>query len=979
MARAVIDNQQLIGLEPQAQPQSTFVQPAPSPLHDVARALGGLSKDLGGFLQGFDDKEAAQEQALKAQRDFAKNRVGYAEGVRQGLIGPAQNKHYVNAYKEAEGNTAGLDFQASALPLFEQSGVKNSEDPKALSTWQQQVIKDRFKTEDPYVIKGYLPHINSFINTTTEAWIKGRNAAVATGSLNTHVAAGIKAAFAPTLSGGAYDWNAAFGERDKYAKEGGNADEYDKFLIEGAAIQAQSGVNGDEKALSLFSQKVPGKDYTYGETTEGRKVFEATKDKLRTMQNAEEASAYTRHQREDKDASDKATTGIMEVLAGNPSAEVPEDLIAQAARARPTIKAEVAGWRKQMAEGNPSDPEELKRVTTEIINGRGIQAVTDAMGRKAFGNAEDMQKLYNFAKSSESAKEVIKDVRGLNSYRQTLDAIKAQTTATSDLMNPFSGLTEEGAEAQYDFERSVTQWLIKNPTASLSEQEEFIGKQAAAITKRIQPGGFGEPGSYNRDAQSFDFQNPRGGPGAAKEPEAAPAAPTPAAPAAEPSQRAPVVGGKGIPATPQPQAADDDTSLELYGSMNPQQKQAVKAVAAATKKPLIEVLRGMATHSGVKKMSFGGDDAGSALDGPGSLIRASYTTDDAAKTVNAALGTNFSADDMQGASDAFTSATGIDLSPEAFAQSKGRDVASLPAGLRNNNPGNIKYLPNSTLGRMTGPSKNTDQGSPQAVYASPQEGTAAAARLLLRKFAGGRQTIRQVIASEGGWSGGNQAAAEHIAEYAGLNPDEPINLRDPSTLSRVMRAVFKQEQGDDNALIDDKTIMAGAQEALTTGKVRTASLDGSYGLGGTSSPETREVLYSVLSKDKGREHVDNMKPELADGLAAMVQNMPPEIRKGFGIYSGFRSIERQRELWEASDKTGHTVARPGGSQHNHGNAADLSYNGQRLDKAPRAVIQWIHLNAPRFRLRFPMSYEAWHVESADARRPKKPSGPRQMA
>lgn len=134
------------------------------------------------------------------------------------------------------------------------------------------------------------------------------------------------------------------------------------------------------------------------------------------------------------------------------------------------------------------------------------------------------------------------------------------------------------------------------------------------------------------------------------------------------------------------------------------------------------------------------------------------------------------------------------------------------------------------------------------------------------------------------------------------------------------------------------------------------------------SPAARTTLTSVLAKDKGAEHIDGMKPKFAEGLAAMVNAAPPEIRAGLGIMSGTRSIERQQQLWDASDKTGRTVARPGHSQHNHGNAADLTFNGQRLDKAPEAVKTWVKQNAATYGLALPMDYEPWHIEDADARK-----------
>jgi Zeta toxin/D-alanyl-D-alanine carboxypeptidase len=102
-------------------------------------------------------------------------------------------------------------------------------------------------------------------------------------------------------------------------------------------------------------------------------------------------------------------------------------------------------------------------------------------------------------------------------------------------------------------------------------------------------------------------------------------------------------------------------------------------------------------------------------------------------------------------------------------------------------------------------------------------------------------------------------------------------------------------------------------------------------------------------------------------LEGLIASAPPGMREGFSVFSGFRSIERQQELWDQSDKSGKMVARPGHSKHNHGQAVDLEWNGQRLDKAPKEVQNWVAANLDKFGLTRPMDYEAWHIEPIGAR------------
>lgn len=110
-----------------------------------------------------------------------------------------------------------------------------------------------------------------------------------------------------------------------------------------------------------------------------------------------------------------------------------------------------------------------------------------------------------------------------------------------------------------------------------------------------------------------------------------------------------------------------------------------------------------------------------------------------------------------------------------------------------------------------------------------------------------------------------------------------------------------------------------------------------------------------------------MNPEFASALAQMFAAAPPEVQSQLRVSSGYRSPERQAQLWDdALKKYGSEsaarkwVAPPGRSQHNHGNAADLKYMAD-------AAREWAHANAGNFGLAFPLANENWHVELASAR------------
>lgn len=110
-----------------------------------------------------------------------------------------------------------------------------------------------------------------------------------------------------------------------------------------------------------------------------------------------------------------------------------------------------------------------------------------------------------------------------------------------------------------------------------------------------------------------------------------------------------------------------------------------------------------------------------------------------------------------------------------------------------------------------------------------------------------------------------------------------------------------------------------------------------------------------------------MDERFSSALAKMFADAPEDIRSGLKVSSGYRSKERQAQLWAdalkkygSPEKARKWVAPPGNSKHNHGSAADLKY----LD--PKAK-EWVHANASKYGLAFPLNHEDWHVELAGAR------------
>ncbi|MCZ3377420.1 transglycosylase SLT domain-containing protein [Rhizobium sp. AG207R] len=166
----------------------------------------------------------------------------------------------------------------------------------------------------------------------------------------------------------------------------------------------------------------------------------------------------------------------------------------------------------------------------------------------------------------------------------------------------------------------------------------------------------------------------------------------------------------------------------------------------------------------------------------------------------------------------------------------------------------------------------------------------------------------------------------------------------------------------------------------------------------TGPSAARDFLTSISSH--GARSIDSMQEGFGNKLSNLIQSAPPEIRSGLGIYSGARTPEEQAQIissnaakygldkaawdsdvasmgpvaagqkWASQFKASGMsafIAKPGGSNHQNGTAADLSYNGKSLKDAPQNVVDWLHQNAGAYGLKFPLANENWHIEDASTR------------
>ena len=88
-----------------------------------------------------------------------------------------------------------------------------------------------------------------------------------------------------------------------------------------------------------------------------------------------------------------------------------------------------------------------------------------------------------------------------------------------------------------------------------------------------------------------------------------------------------------------------------------------------------------------------------------------------------------------------------------------------------------------------------------------------------------------------------------------------------------------------------------------------------------------------------------------------LNNLARDYGKKINIYSGYRSVELQRQLFNNSDRSGKMVAPPGKSRHNVGLAVDCDGWATELNNTQLA----------KYGLYKPMSWENWHIEPIETK------------
>lgn len=236
------------------------------------------------------------------------------------------------------------------------------------------------------------------------------------------------------------------------------------------------------------------------------------------------------------------------------------------------------------------------------------------------------------------------------------------------------------------------------------------------------------------------------------------------------------------------------------------------------------------------------------------------------------------------------------------------------------------------------------------------------------------------------WRNERLAGLQEFARKNGLDPTDPTTQakffmqEDPQLVAGLQNARSVEEAqglinnawkfaGYDQLGGESARRLAYAKEYLPSfqGGTGTDTMVGSAGNDRMAPAGGFDWSQYAVEGATRPDSFSGMQPEFSGSLEQLFASAPPEIREQLRVGSGYRSPERQAELYQdalkkygSAEKARKWVAPPGNSQHNHGAAADLKY----LSKEAR---EWVRANAGRFGLAFPLGNEPWHIELASAR------------
>lgn len=492
-------------LRPVAAPVDTYVRPPDpppaTPLRDLAQGLASLENGLGAFLSK-RNQEADARDKLRARQAFIKNNSeGYAEGVRRGLIPAHESPVFVSEYKRAEGDLAGRQLQQKFRAEYQTWAGRNGADAGQFTTFLSDFLAKNVGDLDPDVFTGMQPHIDQLADTAYGSYSDDIAKSTYQGSVSTHGAiasetlqgASDRGLSSPTGMDLDSTWSDLMAEREKALSSGVLEKDFDDNLVK--TIIAKSIELGDPSMLGLLDKAVTGADHALSTYPEYAGQKQSAIEKLEDAARTRAADQWREQERADKQRKESIMRGVTKMLAKDPNADIPEQVLSELEKYDPQARATVLEVRKKLLEGGAvEDPREILELGEVVRNGGTEEDINRAVRDGRIRNRETynsmLDRLEKYRKALSEGSGILTD----QSAKRIAAAIKDRTTPPT-VFDPFGtrGLSNEGLEATQDFEGALMEWEAANPNATFIERQKAINEIGTAILGRI-----------DKDTQTFD-------------------------------------------------------------------------------------------------------------------------------------------------------------------------------------------------------------------------------------------------------------------------------------------------------------------------------------------------------------------------------------------------------------------------------------------------------------------------------------------
>lgn len=524
-------------LNPRAQMvQSGFSHPGGverSSLHEVARSLMSLSSDLSAWGAKEQEREK-EEAAIRGEAAFYQNnQAGYEEATRRGLIPENASPFYMRGYQRAAGSAAGFDLDAKMGAAYEQWEGRTwdgAADPNKFNQWFRSTVEGEVKSTDPSFLRGVLPHLRQMqeryhtrwqndVRQNTQFKAEANYGALAGSTIEEYSKAGIASHTGTDVEKLGDSLDAI---RENAYKSGMRQETIDKVMVD--AIVAKTASTKDPSLLKLFDRNsIIGT--RLGDTPYGRDEKLKLTNTLTSLYRQQVSEERIQQERLDRQQANNAKARLLGALIEDPeNATLNEDLIKSVEKVDGDFRITILGWRRTIREDKSAeDPAAVSKVYDDILAGKDIDAITNAMKARVIKTPGTIASALGFLKSATDyaqSDSKILDAVAAKSYLKEIETRAQESKLSANGIFGQTSMTPQGRSALNSFRRDLIQWQLANPKVGALEREKYITERGDLALKSLQRPGAPTPSSTPPAS-----------------PAAAPTAPSPAAAPPAPQQQ----------------------------------------------------------------------------------------------------------------------------------------------------------------------------------------------------------------------------------------------------------------------------------------------------------------------------------------------------------------------------------------------------------------------------------------------------------